>query len=314
MTDSSHNGPMATAKIDGALVKRLREEKGLTQLYLATAIQVTTDTISRWENKRYQTIKRDNALRLAEALEVPLETIIENQSKESTDAPVRHQATLPDEKAAIPIRHPSPPISRKLIYIAAFVFTSVGLVSYALLSRQPQLTASRVMAGHTLPGHTFPVAIKVTGDDSSRGALILKEQPPAGTELIASQPVQTGSSEKTSMITWLDKHHGGTHYFYSIDIPENLTVTTLTFSGTLASNIGDDNPQEVTGMVAVNIGVHHWADRDKNNRISDKEILMAFDRFGEFNTFSHEMDLVEEIWLGSGYSWNSQDKKLTILP
>ena len=57
MTVEMLPGGIQMVKIDGARVRRLREQKGLTQLYVATAVQVTTDTISRWENKRYPSIK-----------------------------------------------------------------------------------------------------------------------------------------------------------------------------------------------------------------------------------------------------------------
>ena len=46
--------------------KEIREKKGLTQLYIATAVGVTTDTISRWENRRYPSIKTENGEKLAE--------------------------------------------------------------------------------------------------------------------------------------------------------------------------------------------------------------------------------------------------------
>ncbi len=70
-------------KIDGAKVKLLREKQGLTQLYIATAVQVTTDTISRWENKRYPSIKKENGLNLAEALGVDLEYLLETVTDDS---------------------------------------------------------------------------------------------------------------------------------------------------------------------------------------------------------------------------------------
>ena len=84
MTSNSYSDPNTMAKIDGAKVRRLREEKGLTQLYLATFVGVTTDTVSRWENRRYQTVKQANALKLAEALEVTIEDILD-QEEERTD-------------------------------------------------------------------------------------------------------------------------------------------------------------------------------------------------------------------------------------
>ena len=68
-------------KIDGSKVRSLRESKGLTQLYISTVVGVTTDTISRWENKRYPSIKEENALKLADALEVSLEQILEKEEE-----------------------------------------------------------------------------------------------------------------------------------------------------------------------------------------------------------------------------------------
>ena len=73
-----------TVCLDGAAVRRVREEKKLTQLYVAKVVGVTTDTISRWENNRYPSIKRENALRLAEALEVPVEEILQGGTGECT--------------------------------------------------------------------------------------------------------------------------------------------------------------------------------------------------------------------------------------
>ena len=82
MMDNSFSGPMSMVRIDGAKIKQLREQQGLTQLYLATAVEVTTDTISRWENRRYPSIKRDNGLKLAEALNVQLEELLEDTPEE----------------------------------------------------------------------------------------------------------------------------------------------------------------------------------------------------------------------------------------
>ena len=101
MTDNTFAGPMSMIKIDGAKIKLLREQQGLTQLYLATAVEVTTDTISRWENRRYPSIKRENGLKLAEALNVPLEELLE-------DIP----ADAPEDDASVPASVPGEPTDR----------------------------------------------------------------------------------------------------------------------------------------------------------------------------------------------------------
>ncbi|MGB3225713.1 MAG: helix-turn-helix transcriptional regulator, partial [Desulforhopalus sp.] len=90
MADNSFSSPMNMVKIDGAKIKLLREQQGLTQLYLATAVEVTTDTISRWENRRYPSIKKDNGLKLAEALNVQLEEILEAPEEEQTESSPCH--------------------------------------------------------------------------------------------------------------------------------------------------------------------------------------------------------------------------------
>ena len=113
---------LPVSAIDGAKIKSLRETKKLTQLYVASVVGVTTDTISRWENNRYPTIKRDNAEKLASALEVELADIL-RQDDEAEDAdellpPVRRRWS----------RH------RMVIIVAALSILAV--LAAVILSRQ----------------------------------------------------------------------------------------------------------------------------------------------------------------------------------
>ena len=78
MNDDIYPGGPVMIKIDGTKIRRIREQKGLTQLYVATAVEVTTDTVSRWENKRYPSIKKENGVKLAQALEVTLDEILDS--------------------------------------------------------------------------------------------------------------------------------------------------------------------------------------------------------------------------------------------
>ncbi len=43
-----NNSGVAMVRISGEKLRSLREQQELTQLYLATAVEVTTETISRW--------------------------------------------------------------------------------------------------------------------------------------------------------------------------------------------------------------------------------------------------------------------------
>src|SRR6056297_3659596 len=77
----------SSVAVDATALRRIREEKRLTQLYVSKVVGVTTDTISRWENNRYPTIRRENALKLAEALEVPLDALLLKPVEELQDEP-----------------------------------------------------------------------------------------------------------------------------------------------------------------------------------------------------------------------------------
>lgn len=78
-------------------IRTIRETKKLTQLYVASVVGVTTDTISRWENNRYPTIKRDNAEKLAAALEVELTEILQQEGREEEiPTPITEPASAPE--------------------------------------------------------------------------------------------------------------------------------------------------------------------------------------------------------------------------
>ena len=75
--------PPPGVAVDGTKVRTIREGKKLTQLYVASVVGVTTDTISRWENNRYPTRKRDNAQKVAGAIP-QLYSYIPGSSENST--------------------------------------------------------------------------------------------------------------------------------------------------------------------------------------------------------------------------------------
>ena len=79
-----------TVRVDGDKIRLLREAKGLTQLYVAEVAKVSVDTVSRWENNRTPAVKRDNAEALAQALEVELPEILqEDAGEEASPSPER---------------------------------------------------------------------------------------------------------------------------------------------------------------------------------------------------------------------------------
>ncbi len=62
----------------------------------------------------------------------------------------------------------------------------------------------------------------------------------------------------------------------------------------------------------ISLGKRHWADSDGDNIISDNEILTVYDRYSEIEGLGLNIDLIEEIWLGSGYNWDQKTSSYEI--
>ncbi len=319
-------GPMTMVRIDGAKIKRLREGQGLTQLYLATAVEVTTDTISRWENRRYPTIKKENALKLAEALNVGLDDLLE-AAEENTAAPADPPAvaglTPSRPRLADPQpwwRRRVPPLVplRPLPLLAGAALLGL-LILFGWLFWPPPTdivpVVERILPPHSPAGQAFPVLLQVQGEPGRSTALIIKETIPGGATFLASSPASSpvsnagggegnGQSSQSSQLKWLTRISGNSvlAYLLRVDAPTGATVN---FSGTAAVGTTSAAPPAIDGASAILLSPHHWADRNRDNVISDDEILAVFDRYGDLVDLDLGMTLIEEIWLSSGYRWNS---------
>lgn len=298
-------------KVDGAKAKRLREQKGLTQLYVATAVGVTTDTISRWENRRYPSIKRENGLLLAEALEVSLEEILE--------ADVNPE----DNSGSLDTHFPEPPAQHALkaakrIWPLLLLSLTIGLVFAAVTAfflLQPHataVTATRLLPKSCPAGQPFPVAVAIAGLEGKEMTLILKERLPEGFTVLASVPDVPASGIKQGEIRWLAKVGQPTLFVYLGKLTKETGLPAI-FTGTIAVG-SNEGSVDIAGASTMASAQYHWADTDQDNTISDSEILVAYDRFGEIEALAEEMDRIEEIWLGSGYRWNQKSKDFAIIP
>ena len=311
MTDNSFAGPMSMVKIDGAKIKLLREQQGLTQLYLATAVEVTTDTISRWENRRYPSIKRDNGLKLAEALNVQLEDLFE-APPEKEHSPETLPAAQPQT-----VKHLNTSISTlvkswPLLILSGTLFCVVmAFIWYFFHSpTSGPFTAGRIVPAHCIYGQPFPVIIKVTGAPETATALIIKETLPANGTIHATSPPVTAGGLKNNQIKWLKKIESKGLFAYVISLSTEETEN-VSFYGTAA--ISHDSELPINGPKTMAIGQHHWADTDKDNIISDDEILTVYDQYSEITDIDLNIDLIEEIWLGSKYTWNAATATFKII-
>ena len=295
-------------RIDGAKVRQLREDRGLTQLYVATTVEVTTDTISRWENRRYPTIKRENGLRLAAALEVELEQILEKpdavaQSTEKSPHP------SPTTHFGIPLKRYNLMVNIGLVVMIPVV---IGLMIW---KKQPgsgelQIEATRSLPKACAPGLRFPVIITVhTGREM---VLLVRENVPAGVEILRTVPDATSQTDNT--LKWIRKE-GSEHQLTGyLARATGEYGTPLTFSGSIAVRQGEKQDADISGDASLRLAPVHWADTNGDFIISDDEILEVYDKFGGLPGLELDMDSIEEIWMGSGYRWNTIGRTIEILP
>lgn len=304
---------MSMVKVDGAKIKRLREEQGLTQLYLATAVQVTTDTISRWENRRYPSIKKENGIKLAEALNVVLEDLLEEEV--TTDS----EARLPDDfSPALPDKPETKPTFKKIWPLLVLALTLLGIIMlffrYARQSPESVVfSAERILPGHCIAGQPFPVIIKISGDPEQSSAMIIRENVPLNSTIVKIAPKVSAGNLKNKTIKWLRNVKGTETFAYVVKV-KGKEEESVTFVGT--ASVGSDSdasPPPIAGDATVTIGQHHWADSDKDNVISDSEILSIYDQYRDIKDIDLDIDLIEEIWLGSGYKWNPTTATFEIL-
>lgn len=309
MTENAFPGPMSMVKIDGHKIKRLREQQGLTQLYLATAVEVTTDTISRWENRRYPSIKRDNGLKLAQALNVSLEDLLEEEQEETV-----HEPSVSSEgEETVQQRKPG---SFKMIWPLLLLSLTLFLILLTFLYYSGQTTdtvmmsAVRTVPPHCIAGEPFPVLITVSGTAESGSALIIRESAPDEATIQLTVPNVSPSSLKNNQIKWLKKVSETTVFAYVATVAE-AGGSTVHFSGTVANSNDVNSP--IGGDSTIAVGSHHWADTNKDNIIGDNEILTVYDQYSDIEGLGLDVDLIEEIWLGSGYTWNRDSGSIEIL-
>jgi transcriptional regulator with XRE-family HTH domain len=296
MTDNDFS-LTAMAKINGEAVRRLRETKGFTQLYIATVVGVTTDTVSRWENRRYPFIKRENALRLAEALEVELAAVLEDQPPaETSPHPERSEA--------------APRWRRRHAWIIGgllLVLLNAGLAALLLQNGQERLRveAFRLLPAHVPPGQPFPVLIHITGEIEEATSLILKEELPAACTLLQWEPAYTSLDRQGRVVKWISRiGRESTSFIYLAQPAAQAQMgELLRFRGTVILGQGSEAAIEVAGPHTLEIAPYHWADQNRDGRIDDEEILTVYDLFGLLENGSFDWQLIEEIWAAEGYRW-----------
>lgn len=293
-----------TVCLDGSSIRRIREEKKLTQLYVAKVVGVTTDTISRWENNRYPSVKRENALRLAEALEVPVEDVLESGTGECPFA---------DSVEEPPAEPPSPAVPRYIIPLVSLLFVVVAILYFFRNGDEfgTVVAAERHLPLYAAPGSVIPVQVVINAETANRG-LILREKFPSGWTLVESSPPPSSLDNVEGMARWILKSgERDLRIAYLLKIGEKRAENAEeTFHGDVVSRSGGgDLPMTVGGAMTIRIAPIHWADMDGNHVIDDSEMLHATDWFEEMHDVHLDWDLLENLWDAKSYEWDDREKK-----
>lgn len=302
--------------INGDKIRTVREQKGLTQLYLATVVGVTTDTISRWENRRYPAIKLDNAKKLAEALEIPLEELLAAESESTGPREEEPEAAPPQSPAASTLASTlKAGFSKRRMMLAALVLSLFALaLSSSWWFSRSGLSAERIMPAHTAPNLPFPVRIDIKGPVESQASLLIRDEIKGEAEATGAmeegQPKQFGKNPR-----WIGRLENGSAVFVYLVTPGKKAKAeeTISFAGDLISREGQLLGDSIGGAAQIQLSTYHWADSNQDSIISDDEILRVNETYalpGSTINFT----ALEELWLAGKYSWNKRTQTFEPAP
>jgi transcriptional regulator with XRE-family HTH domain len=284
-----------TVCLDGSALRRIREEKRLTQLYVAKVVGVTTDTVSRWENNRYPSVRKDNALRLAEALEVPVQQILRECPPEELPPPTSQ-------------RHPFYPIA----LLGMLLLAGLGVFLYGRNAASPpsvDIVATRLLARHAAPGTVIPVRIWIETDRLDAKGFILRENFPAGWKLIEAFPPASSLDNEAGMVRWLLKPGENRlliSYLLRVAADAPLGQQGHFTGEVVVSGNGRNLSKGLLGDGQVKIAPFQWADQDGDRRIDDSEMLQASDLVEEMQGVHVDWKLLEKIWDAGSYLWDAE--------
>ena len=240
MSDTHDSSSQAGVKINGEEIRRIREQKRLTQFYVSKVVGVTTDTVSRWENNRYPTIRKDNALKLAEALEVEFESLLQQtgdaeQVIELTDEPI---SALRKYKCLL------------ILVVSLLAMVAVGYLLYSNLWPSAQIRATRYLPVYAAPGSSILVRVQVESEEAMK--IILKEEIPPGWHYVASFPDASRVDNEHGVVRWIFKHsplQKNIYYRLSVATAEHNDATVTVEGGLVANANGHQSQVKYSAVI-----------------------------------------------------------------
>jgi len=303
---------LPTVNLDSDAIRRIREEKKLTQLYVAKVVGVTTDTVSRWENNRYPSIKRENAVRLAEALEVDVEEILE-KSELGGDESLEEEPPEESPSSREAVR-------KKSLFFLLFVLLVLAIVlTYWFAQREDPLVGQfegyRKLPIFAAPSDVIPVRIQIETHNAVKG-YILRESFPAGWQLVEAAPPPTSLNNEQGVARWIVKPGDDrTRVVYRLRVADaaDISESSADFSGEIIVNPNGRNLSvALEGDGTVQVARIQWADLDGDGVVDDGEMLEASDTVDEMKGVHMDWDALEAIWDAGGYTWD--EERRTFIP
>lgn len=305
-----------TVCLDGAAVRRIREEKRLTQLYVAKVVGVTTDTISRWENNRYPTVRRENLFKLAEALESPAQLLIKS---DLLAAGCGEEGNA--EVSAPPAAEKTGSSPRILFYsgVVVFLLGAIVFISYRWLSPSSSstqgvladFTASRTLPRYAAPGMIIPVRLRLNVDDATK-RYIIREHFPPGWELIEASPPASSIDNQDGMARWIVKQgeqRALITYLVRVDARSPLGMIAR-FRGEIVANLDEKNQAIASvGETEMTVAPYNWSDLNGDSTIDDAEMLEASLAFEELEGVHLDWKDLERLWDAGHYRFDPVAKR-----
>jgi len=303
--DQIPRSPVTRVSVNGNKIKYIRESKGLTQLYVATFLGVTTDTVSRWENGRYPTVKWENVEKLAEALAVDPEELMDIEASDSVSGSSRNKL----ERKAIAAKK----------YVIAAVVLILAFVSLAVFFRYTWksgtvITATRFLPRHVAPGQPFPVVVRVESTGGLPFTFIMEEMLPEDFVIVRGMPEVASFDTARNTAKWISNSRQNLFFLaYLIQTPADLKrIGKITFAGRIKADNAPTFEQRVLGDSEVEISNYHWVDTNSDGSIDDEEILTAFSSADVLKGLGVDMDLIKKIWSAGSYSWDPERNQYRI--
>jgi transcriptional regulator with XRE-family HTH domain len=298
MNREPSTGP--TLRLDGAAIRRIREAKALTQLYVAEVVGVTVDTVSRWENNRTSAVKRDNAEALAGALEIGLGEILRKAE--------------PEFEPALPDAGPERPRARRLrpwFLGAAVLLLAAGLWAWRACGVPVvEVEPVRQLPAYAPPGSTVPVLVHVRASRGGGRRVVVREKLPPGWQIERSTLEPDSGPGPDGLVRWiLPLSEGEAQIGYLVRAPATVkTGTSYRFRGEVVLPGKEGEGVEVGGEQRIDLEWVHWADDNGDFHLSDSELLDALERLELVRDLELDSSDLRRLWGAGAYLWD-EDKK-----